>query len=249
MAGDQSACEAGLPPAVADLLKHRDNQDCFDCDASCADDPWVSVSHGTIVCLSCAGVHRSLGVHVSFVRSLKLDRLKESELRALLFGGNAKLRRFLEDPARGVSRRVFMELPIEARYHTPACELYRRRLHAKVDGLTDNDLPTDMRCVTPPPPPRQDKAAVLSPLTPSAAIIQPIWTADADALRCELCRVEFTAFLRRHHCRRCGRCVCNSCTPVEGWRPLPEFSITTSCRQCKVCSPPAAKTIPGLEHT
>ena len=45
-------------------------------------------SHGTVHCIQCAGVHRSLGVHVSFVRSLKLDTLKQRAV-ALQLGGNA----------------------------------------------------------------------------------------------------------------------------------------------------------------
>jgi len=43
------------------------------CDCSSLDTNWASVSHGTLICLECAGKHRSLGVHVSFVRSITMD--------------------------------------------------------------------------------------------------------------------------------------------------------------------------------
>lgn len=36
-----------------------------------------------------------------------------------------------------------------------------------------------------------------------------------DSLACELCSRHFTLVQRRHHCRFCGRCVCNTCSPFR----------------------------------
>ena len=49
------------------------NSVCADCSATSPD--WVSLNLGAIVCLNCSGVHRSLGTHISKVRSLTLDQL------------------------------------------------------------------------------------------------------------------------------------------------------------------------------
>ncbi|VDN25842.1 unnamed protein product [Gongylonema pulchrum] len=42
--------------------------------------------------------------------------------------------------------------------------------------------------------------------------VKPIWIADKETLSCMLCCTKFTVFLRRHHCRCCGRVLCAQCT-------------------------------------
>ncbi|KAM3595590.1 uncharacterized protein V6R79_025751 [Siganus canaliculatus] len=59
------------------------------------------------------------------------------------------------------------------------------------------------------------------------------WVPDTQQQECMVCRSErFTMFNRRHHCRRCGRLVCRSCSehkmPVEGC-PGDEVRV---CKEC-----------------
>ncbi|KAI9920921.1 hypothetical protein PsorP6_000614 [Peronosclerospora sorghi] len=56
--------------AVIDALV-RANPCCADCGTEPAD--WVSINIGCFLCIECSGMHRSLGVHESKIRSLALD--------------------------------------------------------------------------------------------------------------------------------------------------------------------------------
>ncbi|CAE8695353.1 unnamed protein product, partial [Polarella glacialis] len=127
------------------------------------------------------------------------------------------------------------------RYHTPAADLYRRRLQARSEGREIEPLPSELRRVPLPPPSRCSSGSSLS-----TSSRRPVWTPDAEAPRCQLCRRDFSFFVRRHHCRKCGRCICAECSPGESMRPLFDLGYEAPCRHCKVCSPPAARVISGL---
>ena len=47
------------------------NMVCADCNTKEPD--WASINLGVLLCLDCSGVHRSLGTHVTKVRSMTLD--------------------------------------------------------------------------------------------------------------------------------------------------------------------------------
>ncbi|KAJ5810663.1 uncharacterized protein N7503_002881 [Penicillium pulvis] len=41
----------------------------------------------------------------------------------------------------------------------------------------------------------------------------PRWQPDAEVTNCPICGVVFSFWYRKHHCRKCGRVVCASCSP------------------------------------
>lgn len=41
----------------------------------------------------------------------------------------------------------------------------------------------------------------------------PRWQPDAEVTNCPICGVVFNFWYRKHHCRKCGRVVCASCSP------------------------------------
>jgi Putative GTPase activating protein for Arf len=70
------------------LLQNKDNKICADCGAR-GHLTWASLPAGTLICIECAGVHRGLGVHVSFIRSVVLDTWTEAQVATMeAVGGN-----------------------------------------------------------------------------------------------------------------------------------------------------------------
>ncbi|KAI6197548.1 hypothetical protein M3Y94_01237300 [Aphelenchoides besseyi] len=65
------------------------NRTCADCGNT--DAKWTSLNLGVVICIECSGSHRSLGVHISKVRSLTMDDLSNDQKQVLLELGNFKV--------------------------------------------------------------------------------------------------------------------------------------------------------------
>uniref|UniRef100_A0AAQ5YEG7 Arf-GAP with coiled-coil, ANK repeat and PH domain-containing protein n=1 Tax=Amphiprion ocellaris TaxID=80972 RepID=A0AAQ5YEG7_AMPOC len=70
------------------------NELCSDCGqtAPC----WASINLGVLLCIECSGIHRSLGVHCSKVRSLTLDSWEPELLKLMCELGNTVINQIYE---------------------------------------------------------------------------------------------------------------------------------------------------------
>ncbi|XP_005006940.1 arf-GAP with coiled-coil, ANK repeat and PH domain-containing protein 2 isoform X2 [Cavia porcellus] len=66
------------------------------CDCGQADPRWASINLGITLCIECSGIHRSLGVHFSKVRSLTLDTWEPELLKLMCELGNDVINRVYE---------------------------------------------------------------------------------------------------------------------------------------------------------
>uniref|UniRef100_A0AAR2M2M2 Arf-GAP with coiled-coil, ANK repeat and PH domain-containing protein n=1 Tax=Pygocentrus nattereri TaxID=42514 RepID=A0AAR2M2M2_PYGNA len=70
------------------------NGHCCDCGEPAPD--WASINLGITLCITCSGIHRSLGVHFSKVRSLTLDSWEPELIKLMCELGNTAINRIYE---------------------------------------------------------------------------------------------------------------------------------------------------------
>ncbi|KAA3670845.1 hepatocyte growth factor-regulated tyrosine kinase substrate, partial [Paragonimus westermani] len=73
-------------------------------------------------------------------------------------------------------------------------------------------------------PPLSENDAMFS------VVCAPNWKEESF---CHRCKVPFTTFRRRHHCRNCGNSICAECSSEK--LVLPKFGIEKEVRVCDHC--------------
>ena len=138
-APDAAAADAGAPQhgggkaAALSILRSvsakAGNDVCADCSDASTSPDWAVLPYGTLVCIQCSGIHRSLGVHISKVRSISLDTWTAEMAGTLAAIGNREANTLLEARAplpsltlpTASSSHAVKEAWIRAKYEQRAC--------------------------------------------------------------------------------------------------------------------------------
>uniref|UniRef100_A0A1A8F8P4 ArfGAP with SH3 domain, ankyrin repeat and PH domain 1b n=1 Tax=Nothobranchius korthausae TaxID=1143690 RepID=A0A1A8F8P4_9TELE len=92
--GGEDGLEDLTKAIIEDVLRMPGNEVCCDCGA--AEPKWLSTNLGILTCIECSGIHREMGVHISRIQSMELDKLGTSELLLAKNVGNSSFNEIME---------------------------------------------------------------------------------------------------------------------------------------------------------
>ncbi|KAJ1984990.1 hypothetical protein H4R34_000334 [Dimargaris verticillata] len=92
--GDNTNPQVTKQELIALIQAVPGNNQCADCQTP--DPEWASINLGALLCIECSGIHRSLGVHVTKIRSLTLDNWEPEQAQVMVQLGNTAVNQVYE---------------------------------------------------------------------------------------------------------------------------------------------------------
>jgi hypothetical protein len=162
------------------------NSTCADCSTPLnAGNAWASVYNKVLICTSCSGVHRSLGVDFSFVQSLSLDEWNEDMVNDLTKG----LRAVTVDGRASSSTEEYSHTNIEANavleFHVPP--EFRKPVHSSARTVREKYINAKYK-----------DRLFTSEICGSDKPLSPINDASSDEKSASIGEIEFRGMLMIH---------------------------------------------------
>ena len=145
------------------LKREPENLTCFQCGNK--NPNWASVTLGLLICYNCTSLHRSLGTHISFVKSTELDKWTRRNLTFLELGGNHRAKEFFRRHG-GLSMTA-------VDYSSAIAERYRLELEERVSHRCprqSKSVPKPEPIIEVEPPKKPVSQAEPTPIANSAAL-------------------------------------------------------------------------------
>lgn len=93
-ARDNKALNARHAEVLKAMLRKPENKLCADCKKN--DPRWASTNLGCFMCIRCSGIHRSMGVHITRIKSIDLDTWTPEQVACVQRWGNKRANAYWE---------------------------------------------------------------------------------------------------------------------------------------------------------